>query len=226
MRKIGENVISHLSVKDIANCLKVCKSLRRALGESLKASTKMCLKINAAATVCAIAEGKIASKVKLQFKRVRNFKRALWYSIGWDKFCVMDGAWYHRNEETGHVNVLKLGQKHEKIFFKKSLIVIGDGGGYNSCLSVLPTPDAKTVIVQRNRTNYSNYLVRTNSISAKLESSFGEKIIHNNGKVWEPVHNEMDHMYRPYCARYRLYQERGKKTLSLFMTLKVMLSKA
>ncbi len=222
MPMIWENVISHLSVKDIANCLKVCTSVRRALEECMKANTKMCRKKNIAATVCAIAEGKIASKVELQFKRDRNdAKRALWSFIGCDKFCAIDGAWYHKNKETDHVDVLKLGQKHEKIFFKKSLI--GDGGGHNSCLSVLPTADGKTVIVQSNWINYSTYLVRNNKNSAKLVGSFGEKVTHQNGKVWEPVCNELHHrcsIYgRPYCARYRLYEQRGKKTLALFMTL-------
>ncbi len=219
MPNIWENVTSHLNVKDIANLLKVSSSVRRALGESLKANSKMCLKLNVAATVSAIAAEKIASKVEVQFKRERSYaKRALAYStFGYYNFCAIDKAWYHMNEETYHVDILKLDNKYEKVYLKKSLI--GERGGHNSFLSVVPTQDAKRIIIKRNCTNY---VIRSNSISTKLERIIGGKITSKGGKIWEQIQYELPgamHNRISHCAQYRLYEQKGRETSSLFMTL-------
>ncbi len=56
---IWEKIVNNLSVNDVANCMKTSKSMRTILQQVLNTNTKLHQNMNHAATVSAIAAGKV-----------------------------------------------------------------------------------------------------------------------------------------------------------------------
>ncbi len=205
MPKVWENILSHTSGGDVANCLKVCKGLRNVIEQCISSSTRFRHEIDVAATTAAMAKSRIHSKLETKFR----WKMPLNY----DYMFALDDMWYYMRPEVDKIEFIQLDQSSKST--KKGSFRTKRCDTYPSFV-IHPTQDPSKVFVQ-------DPIVGLYPV--KLGQGVAEMI---------PEHYTIEGKYnsrfekghdRPCYIRYRLFvcsygaKDNNSKTATIFITL-------
>ncbi len=88
--RIWKTILSNVTGTDVANCLKVCRKLRFAIGQSLDSSSSFKQEMDIAASASAISNGWIKSKTNLRPEKIssQNPSKVIFFDLGrrWQPF--------------------------------------------------------------------------------------------------------------------------------------------
>ncbi len=225
MPHIWENIMGNLSALDVANCMKVHKSMRKAMNQSVESCSRLRQSLDIGATASAIARGHVKSYVRIELKRDREPRERAGARVlfGFDHIFAIDNTWYHKQGETDRLDVLKLDPEHKIKYFKKSLLNRRIDNRYIWDPLVLPTQDAERSIIKFNGSrNKYGVLIEQSPEDASVIAIAENPVTLRCGKVWKEVMNEREKSRNPHCARYRLYtyvQKDRQNVLDIILTL-------
>ncbi len=191
----------------MACCLRSNKSFRLAILQSLHSNSWLRQMVDVAAIASAINKGKVKSIFPVDFDREKSSTEGR-DKFTADEFCAIDGVWYHRQAHTVGTTMAKVGNKDNKVEFKK-LLQTGFNFFLNDELQAHPTTNSKRVIIfhvgdifdQRRK----NILVEINGKNSKIVTPKD----YDHAKEWnldDERHSHLEMARRfPHFVRYRLF---------------------
>ncbi len=199
MLTIWETIMRNLSGTDVANILKVNKSLRAALAQCFETNTRLRHEMDAAATTCAINRNRWKTVVRAKFmdtglkegefiRKMCNIDNLCFYTT------IID--YYDNRPEHKSINILWL--NHQTNTANLLQISRPIKARIGQSLSVFPTLHEKRHLVRGS-------LLEINSSGAKIVSAPPIQQGPRETRRYVLSVEEMDG--RPVCARYKLYEE-------------------
>ncbi len=163
MPNVWDEIMSNLTARDAAICLRVNKSLRRAVASCLTWNSKLRHKMDVSATGIAIRKAFLKTEFELDFDRDREagIKEGCYHKVGGDKLvrsCIvynnyyasdevfaMDGVWYHRQQCASGTYIIKLDENLDDVVIDCRLETGRNGYKANEAMRVYPTASANRV---------------------------------------------------------------------------------
>ncbi len=182
MPELWEILLLNISGSDLANCLRVCKTLRSIVKQCLRTNSKLRHKVDCAATSSAISKGVMSGKPKIPFSKMPKAVLAL------------DGAWFDKGGTTvvrissyGYLQVFRLPRNDNG----QAICKLDEG-------TLQPTLDNRGDVLLGDSNGV--YLLRASQITPDSPTVTTIQCDIKNSVEFQPWFEE------PRCARYRLCQ--------------------
>ncbi len=180
---IWEKIMLNLRGTDVANCMKVSRSLRKTMNQCLASNSKLRQKIHLAARKSAISRGKFKMELKVHFEKGFGDAQT-------QRFFALDGVWYYTHGDRSSLDILKYYFEDDTSSFTRSLRFQP-----HPLLWVEPTPDPERYFVRDELVEYDS--ARETFVHAKASETIApdfEDILHSEEMIGG----------RPICSQYRL----------------------